>query len=592
MLPLLNANKSEDNLGFFAYVHDDSLKKIFDTNKKLFGDTLKNTNKNISKSFKDTIEKYKADTIPFFESMSQTLEKLSNVSIGTSPIIDKVTESIGSIHDDISKLISSIEENADNQKKEKVRDDLKEEERENKRNAKRGFLGRVGESVTDFGKSVATKDNLINPSHLLGTLTGSFFGTSLGKSVLGAAALPAAMITNPFKHPVAWAVTAIAASAFKSIQDSNMIAEATNNSQTSAALAGFIAGNGSDDVTSKALNYGGMMGTGAVIGFAAGGPIGALAGALVGGALTMATRALGPDFFADYLTIGVDKLRNFATGFGIIDSISSEDAKKKFDEQKQYVTDLNTKLNSLEDERTKLLEATRNAIESGNTELAKKLSEQQIALQDKKKALIANIERETIKLTDAKNQFDIASQNSITDRVYTWLGLDKSGSIYDFASKATDHVQKYNESDEDYIKRETERGKQFDESVKKGFLGGINWLNDAKNSTIDTLGNGFDWFNKTLMPSIAPVIPISPADKNVPMSNLFTDQFKTRDLKFQNLAKDNSETGSFQRMLNGMNNFVTNNSTVNNSSVTNKNFITKSPSTIDPTFQGYGRSGY
>ena len=382
-LPLINEQETYELFKENLKLTDQLIKKI-----GAYADLIQESNRNFfSKQFRLLIEGVKEGT----------LEGIRDLSL---------EEKNPSLLEDIRDTIEEGNRKYDELLQTEVEKNRKDEEERLENNRKYGDEGgyfkalfKQNESLGKLsgglsGKLVSFYAMLLNPKLFLGALG----VTRLAPLVLAALSTPVAAIIAGLGTALSDAIASI------------NLKETFNVDSVSAAIAGFLAGDGTNTLFSNIKQYGKWIAMGAGIGLPFG-PIGVIAGAIIGGAIGALAKYLGPELIADKVQGVIDgakKLADIVIGTDYYlntDKLkeSIENTKQVLKNQTEELVSTNTEIASIE---AQLVEARRSGNDSEVAALQERLSD----LQTHRDIVSADLERENDKLKQYNSDLELAGK--------------------------------------------------------------------------------------------------------------------------------------------------------------------------------------
>lgn len=180
--------------------------------------------------------------------------------------------------------------------------------------------------------------------------------------------------------------------------------ESRNTDNIVSAIAGFLAGDGKNDMLSKFKVIGGWTAIGATIGAGVGGPVGILAGALIGTAIGIAMDALGPEFLADKIQGTVDTFQKTVDAiFGTKDYFNEKNLDRRIKETQAVIDTKNSNLNDTAAQLDALRQKYNDAMKSGDDALQEQIQTQIDDLVEFQDGIKQDIQREQSKLKTFKD---------------------------------------------------------------------------------------------------------------------------------------------------------------------------------------------
>lgn len=292
------------------------------------------------------------------------------------------------------------------------------------------------------------------------------------KLIIGALGLPKlmSMISNGLRTPLALMASAVGYKIYDAYEKSADVAASTNTSGLVGGLATFFGGNGADDLASQMNHYGGWIAMGAAAGLPFG-PVGIIAGAVLGGALGALGKWIGTGRIADWVDNAGVQFNSLFDVFSGNKDVKEIDARLEKVKAQIQLSQENWKATN--DQIIAKEEELRQARQSGNTERIAALAKELEGLYEKRNESVADTEAERLKYQALINEKEIRLKESVMGRLGLWL--DQQAEI----AYGQSFSGMFNEMDNN--RSEFDKGVKEDVERIKKIIGGI-WT-----STIDTL---------------------------------------------------------------------------------------------------------
>ena len=387
-----------------------------------------------------------AQVLSVNESLKSLLSNISTTLIETNNFTKMLGEIISTGFTELnSGLKSTFDGILDVEKKrndtEKHRDDRQEaEDIENKREKKSSF------NFLDSAKSLANSG--LNTAKNLPSLINSFYGALLDPAKM-LALIGGGAILSKIVAPKSLAAFAAFSAAIADSYMAVLESENQNTSKISAALSGFISGEGTKkmfgQIAGSALNVGGWALMGATVGSVV--PVvGTFAGAIVGAAIGAIGSLLGQQYLADKLdSLGVWFRRNIDVIFGTNFRLDKEKLAKEKEKAEAFISSKTEEIKKLQDdillERGKLSEA----MKSGDAALVSSIRENIDILNSQLESQEQDLNREKEKLKTVIADQKLEQASWFERNLATFKYLSPAAWYADAASGGNETLNEYKE---------------------------------------------------------------------------------------------------------------------------------------------------